>query len=164
MIKQPLAGISTSLLLDELCARLMRLEHAAARVRSVGRLRELVQLSYNAGELAAAAAQLDGLALRLSHVLDEATANAPEPPTTSEPNALLDAERGHRRALWLAVETLRVRCTTEAARLRTDAHRRHMHVAKRTDEALVPERPLRQRAGQWLYALGMRIGSERGAS
>ena len=152
-------------LLDELRRRVTRLEHDSARVRSVGRLRELVQRAYNAGEMAGAAERLDAVVLRLSHALDEATANAPDSPTagTADRGAALDAERAQRRALWLAIEKLRSECKAEAARLRTDAHKRHMHVASRCDEALRPEEPLRLRAGRWLYALGVRI-SERGAS
>lgn len=149
-------------LLDELRRRVLRLEHDSARVRSVGRLRELVQRAFNAGEMAGASAQLDAIATRLSGVLDEATARATDPdPGASDSHTRLEAARNDRRVLWQAIDTLRVQCKAEAERLRTDAHKRHMHVAQRTDEALQPELPLRMRIGRWLYTLGVSV-SERG--
>lgn len=149
-------------LLDELRRRVQRLEHDSARVRSVGRLRELVQRAFNAGEMAGASAQLDSMAQRLSQVLDDATDRATDPdPGASDSHTRLEAARNDRRALWQAIDAMRLQCKADAERLRTDAHRRHMNVAQRTDEALQPERPLRVRVGRWLYALGVSV-SERG--
>lgn len=150
-------------LLDELQRRVQRLLQDSARVRSVGRLRELVQRAYNAGEMAGAAAQLGAMAQRLSGVLDEATARATEPDAivAGDAHTRVEAARDDRRVLWQAIEQLREHCKAEAARLQTDAHKRHMHVAQRTDEALQPELPLRVRVGRWLYALGVSV-SERG--
>ncbi len=149
-------------LLDELRRRITRLQHDSTRVRSVRRLHELVQLSYNAGEMAGAGERLAAVALRLSQVLDDATARATDPdPGASDSHTRLEASRNDRRSLWQAIETMREECKAEAARLRTDAHKRHMHVATRTDEALRPEEPFRVRVGRWLYALGVSV-SERG--
>lgn len=161
-----LTAVSLPELVEALAIRMRRLEQAGARVRSVGRLRELVQRAYNAGEMTGAAERLDAVALRLSQVLDEATAKAtdePEPGASDAHKARLAAAREDRRSLWQAIETMRGECKAEADRLRIDAHKRHMQVASLTDEALRPEEPLRQRAGRWLHALGVRI-SERGAT
>ncbi len=162
-ITTPLTSVSIAALFEELTSRVLQLQFDAGRVRSVGRLRELVQHAVHAGELCGAAARLDAVALRLSQVLDEATVSAHEPNPDAETAAKLAAARDDRRALWQAIDRMRIECQTEATRLLAEGHRRHAHVRNVMGDALAPEVPLRRRVGQWLLAQSARM-AQRGAA
>jgi nucleotide-binding universal stress UspA family protein len=103
-------------------------------------------------------------AQRLQHVLDEATARMPDPPVPlTDANDVAQYWREGRQALWQLVENERKQLSTAAEIQKAAAAKRAHQLQQRVHAALAPAAPLRQRAGQWLYDLGVRI-SARGAS
>lgn len=153
-----LTKVSSQALLDALERRLLRFERDAQRTGAIGAARELVTQAYEAGRSAGRAELLQQLALRMTHLLDEATANTPDP---VEAGAAVEAReiywREGRRALWVLVESERKVLEAEARTEDQDAHKRRRSLEQRAAEVLVPPVPLRQRVGQWLLAQSARM-------
>lgn len=152
-----LTSISTLSLLDELSRRMLRAEHDARRVRSVAQVRAALDEAFKAGCSAGKLAQLTVLQVRLQHVLDEAAEHAAGSDT-------LEGERAYRRALWTAIEAARTECGAVARTEQSATAALRARLDLFANEVLRPEEPLRARFGSWLYSLGERISSVRGAS
>ena len=162
-MNQPLTSVSTMRLIDELCARMLRLEHAATRVRSVGRLRAVVDEAYRAGCAAGQVAALTQVGLRLRLAIDGAIEKAPPAPPAEDTLGTVVFEREYRRALFEAVTQLQKDVQELERNQQAGAGVSRAKLAAMTDDALEPEPSLRVRAGRWLYDIGNRL-SARGAS
>lgn len=159
-----LKDCSAEALFTELARRFRQLERDARQLGSVGLARELVPIAFEAGSAAARADLLLQLEQRISQLLDEVTARAPEPPPEgADPQARVEHARGERRALWLALENMRQQFRAEAALEQGVAVKRRSWLEIRSAEILVPAVPLRQRLGQWLLAQSARM-AQRGAA
>lgn len=158
-----LMGIRTNLLLDEICARVMRLERHAQRVRSVGTLADLVQRALVAGQSQGRAEALSAVAAALNTLLEDATARMPDVPPDGfgDDTPALAYWRNGRQELWRLVEQARQTYEALSASDRIAAHAERRQVELRAAEALAPEPSLRERAGRWVYTFGVRIAEGR---
>jgi len=164
-IKTPLTSVSTPALLEELTTRVLRLHDDAERPGSIGHLSTLFAEAYEAGRCAGIGVQCGDSATRMRHLLDEATARMPDVPPDGfgENTPPVAYWRNGRQALWHLVEAEGKAMQHAADVQNSAAAKRAQLLQQRTQAALRPQAPLRQRAGQWLYELGERI-SQRGAS
>lgn len=159
-----LASVRIESLVTELCRRIRRLQTDAARVGSIGTVRDLLTSAIDAGRSAGRADILRQLEQRIVAVLDEATANTP-PPLAEDATAeqrLLQV-RDARRALWQAIEKFRGQVRAEADVEHEVALKARAWLERRAAEVLAPAPSLRARVGQWLILASSRL-AQRGAA
>lgn len=152
-------------LLDELKRRMLAAEDAADRPGSIAHFRTLVGEAYEAGRSAGISGRAGEGAQALRHLLDEATERMPG----TMPDGIASTDPGvaywrtGRQHLWELVEAERASLETQSDIVTRRATLQAQRLEQRMRIALQPAPSLRQRVGQWLYALGVRI-SERGAA
>jgi hypothetical protein len=160
-----LTSVSTAALFEELTTRVLRLADDAERPGGIGSMRTLLTEAYEAGRCAGIGVHCEATATRMRHLLDEATARMPDvpPPGIDANEAAVQYWRQGRQHLFQLVGAEGEAMKAAADVQLNAAAKRAALLQQRTNTALAPAAPLRQRAGRWLYELGVRM-SQRGAS
>jgi hypothetical protein len=165
MTKRSLTEFSLAALFDELTTRVLQLQEQAEKPGTVASMAALLAEAYEAGRCAGIGVQFADSAQRMRHLLDAATAAMPDtpPPGIDSNDPVAKYWRDGRQHLWQLVENERKQMSTAAEVQNAAAAKRAQQLQQRTHAALAPAAPLRQRAGRWLYTLGVRL-AERGAA